>query len=132
MLKVKKVEVFPNKERFGIVHKLTLEGDTEELKQLFEKQNSAQDLIAEGNTLKLIVSPQRVFEFELDKPIEDYYDYDVQSYWKEMTASAMGMEEPFRYYSFFDESGEHIGTVGYKRDCETFLPLVLLYKNFQI
>jgi len=132
MFKVRKVEVFPHYERFGIVHKIEIEGDVEDLRKHFEGKNSAEDLISEGNILKLVISPEDVFQFLFEKPVEEYYDYTIQNYWKEMTASAMGMEEPFRYYSFFDTKGEHIGTVAYKRDCDTFLPLVLLYKNFQI
>ena len=130
MFRVEKVEVVPVRDKFGIQHRIYLTGETERLKDLFGKYSSADSFTAEGNRIELGFTPEEVFVFELDKPLEDYYDENVHSVWKEMVASAMGMEEPFRFFSFYTPEGEHLGTVGYKQDCENFLPIILLYRNF--
>ena len=130
MFEVKKVEVLPKRDKFGIEHRLYIEGKTDRLRELFEKYASADHFLAEGDRIELAFEPREVFQFKLEKPIEDYYDEEIHSVWKEMVASAMGMEEPFRYYSFYTTDGEHIGTIGFKQDCENFQPVILVYKNF--
>ena len=130
MFRVEKVEVVPKRDKFGIQHKLYLSGDTERLRELFGRYSSAESFTAEGNRIELSFTPEEVFLFELEKPLEEYYDENIHSVWKELVASAMGMEEPFRYYSFYTPEGEHLGTVGFKQDCENFLPIILLYRNF--
>jgi len=130
MFKVEKVEVLPRRDKFGIEHRLFLSGDTEALKSLFERFLSAQSFSAEGKHLEIVFNPQEVVRFELEKPLEDYYTDDVHTAWKEMVAEALGMEEPFRYYSFYSLEGRHLGTVGFKQDCENLLPIITVYKNF--
>ncbi len=132
MIKVKKVEVKPLPEKFGIQHKLYLENDEnlQKLKENFEKYQSMEDFSVEANQIRLVFSPNNVFVFDLNQNLEDFYDENVHNAWKEMVASAMGMEEPFRYYSFYGENGEHLGTIGYKQDCENLIPIVVVYKNF--
>jgi len=132
VIKVKKVEVKPLPEKFGIQHKLYLENDKnlQKLKENFEKYQSMEDFSVEANQIRLAFSPNNVFVLDLNQDLEDFYDEDVHNAWKEMVASAMGMEEPFRYYSFYGENGEHLGTIGYKQDCENLIPIVVVYKNF--
>ena len=132
MIKVKKVEVKPLPEKFGIQHKLYLENDEnlQKLKENFEKYQSMEDFSVEANQIRLVFSPNNVFVLDLNQNLEDFYDENVHNAWKEMVASAMGMEEPFRYYSFYGENGEHLGTIGYKQDCENLIPIVVVYKNF--
>ena len=89
-----------------------------------------EDFSVEANQIRLAFSPNNVFVLDLNQDLEDFYDEDVHNAWKEMVASAMGMEEPFRYYSFYGENGEHLGTIGYKQDCENLIPIVVVYKNF--
>jgi len=132
VIKVKKVEVKPLPEKFGIQHKLYLENDEnlQKLKENFEKYQSMEDFSVEANQIRLVFSPNNVFILNLTQNLEDFYDENVHNAWKEMVASAMGMEEPFRYYSFYGENGEHLGTIGYKQDCENLIPIVVVYKNF--
>ena len=130
MFKVEKVEVSPKRDKFGIEHKLYISGDTQELKNSFERFSSAENFQAEGKKIKLSFNKEKTFSFELDKPLEDYYNEEIHTTWKEMVASAMGTEEPFRFYSFYTTEGEHLGTVAFKQDCETFLPIILVYKDF--
>jgi len=131
MVKVKKVEVIPSKERFGIVHKLFLEDENlQPLKEAFNKFSSAQSFEAEGNRIELVFNNQNRFLFELERPLEDFYNDEVHQVWKSMVADAMGMEEPFRFYSFYTSEGEHLGTIAFKQDCETFHPIILVYKKF--
>jgi len=132
VIKVKKVEVKPLPEKFGIQHKLYLENDEnlQKLKENFEKYQSMEDFSVEANQIRLVFSPNNVFVLDLNQNLEDFYDENVHNAWKEMVASAMGMEEPFRYYSFYGENGEHLGTIGYKQDCENLIPIVVVYKNF--
>jgi len=132
VIKVKKVEVKPLPEKFGIQHKLYLENDEnlQKLKENFEKYQSMEDFSVEANQIRLVFSPNNVFVFDLNQNLEDFYDENVHNAWKEMVAAAMGMEEPFRYYSFYGENGEHLGTIGYKQDCENLIPIVVVYKNF--
>jgi tRNA splicing ligase len=133
VVKVKRVEVVPLKEKFGIQHKLYLEKDEnlKKLKEFFENFASAEEFEAKENLIRLVFSPNNgVFTFDLNQNIEDFYDENIHREWKEMVASAMGIEEPFRYYSFYTENGEHIGTVGYKQDCENPMPVIVLYKDF--
>ena len=130
MFEIKEIKVIPNREKFGIEHHIYLKGDIDRLKKLFERYASAQDFTAEGRRIEITFSPQEVVSFELRKPLEDYYDEDIHTAWKEMVASAMGIEEPFRYFSFYGENGEHIGTVGFKQDCESLIPIILLYRSF--
>ena len=130
MFKVAKVEVSPLREKFGIQHKIYIEGDTNALKDTFKKFASAQSLNIEDNYLEINFSPERGFKFEFDKPLEDYYTEEIHSAWKDMVASAMGMEEPFRFYSFYTLDGKHLGTVGFKQDCENAIPIILVYQNF--
>lgn len=133
MIKIKKVEVVPLKEKFGIQHKLFLEnnGNLKKLKELFEKFASAKEFDVKDNLIKLVFSSNNdSFTFDLNQKLEDFYDENIHREWKEMVASAMGMEEPFRYYSFYTEDGEHIGTIGYKHDCENLIPVIVVYKNF--
>ncbi len=130
MFRIKKVEVKPISEKFGLEHKLYITGDTKELEECFNKYASAQNFNAEGKKIKLEFSPSEVFEFFLDKPLEEYYGEDIHQKWREMVSMAMGTEEPFRFYSFYTEDGRHIGTVGFKQDCENFTPVILIYKIF--
>ncbi len=131
MFRVKKVEVYPSKEKFGIVHKLVVEGENiEALKESFQQFSSAQSFETEDNSISLEFDNQNRFKFELEKPLEEFYNEEVHQAWKSMVADALGMEEPFRFYSFYTESGEHLGTVAFKQDCETFHPIILIYKKF--
>ena len=131
MIKIKKVEVYPSKEKFGIVHKLVVGGENlNQLKESFNKFSSAKSFEADNNTINLVFNDQNRFQFELEKPLEDYYTDEVHQAWKAMVADALGMEEPFRYYSFFTEEGEHLGTVGFKQDCDSFYPIIVIYKKF--
>ena len=130
MFEVKRVEVKPVPERFGVEHRLYISGDTERLKKNFERYASAQNFSAEGNRIRLEFSPSEVFEFVLEKPLEDYYGEEIHQKWKEMVSMAMGTEEPFRFYTFYTDGGERIGTVGFKQDCENSIPIILIYKNF--
>ncbi len=133
MIKVKKVEVKPSKEKFGIVHILTVaDKDTLPLREAFRKYASAEEFEVEDKTIRLNFGSGREFVFNLEKPLEDFYDDEVHQSWKTMVADAMGTEEPFRFYSFVSEKGEHIGTVAYKQDCDTFVPVILVYKDFSI
>ncbi|HIP86235.1 MAG TPA: hypothetical protein EYH18_01175 [Aquifex sp.] len=130
MFKVEKVEVKPNPEKFGLEHKLYIKGDIKKLEESFKKYASAQNFSAEGKKIELEFSPSEVFEFLLEKPLEEYYEQEIHQKWKEMVSMAMGMEEPFRFYSFYTESGKHIGTVGFKPDCDNFTPVILIYNTF--
>jgi hypothetical protein len=131
MLKVKKVEVVPNREKFGIEHRLTVEGEKlENLKRAFERFSSAESFNVGENLIELIFDENNRFGFGLEQPLEEFYTDEVHHTWKTMVAEAMGMEEPFRFYSFYTPKGEHIGTVAFKQDCENFYPIILIYKNF--
>jgi len=130
MLKVKKVEVVPRRDRFGIEHRLTLEGDAGELAEAFRRFSSARHFEAEGNRIELVFDQGTQFSFETPKPLEDYYDQRINEEWKAMVMETLGAEEPFRFYSFFDAEGAHLGTVGYKQDCENLLPVVVVYDKF--
>jgi len=131
MFKITKVEVIPRRERFGIQHKLTVAGDIKNLRSAFSKNSSANSFSVEGNTLRLNLGGEE-FLFSAEKDIEEYYTDEVNEVWKRMVMEAMGMEEPYRFYSFYDEAGKHIGTVGYKQDCENPQPIILIYRNFDI
>jgi hypothetical protein len=135
MVRIKEVKVNPLEEKFGIQHRLVLSEETpsevlENLINSFQRFSSAQDFQAEGKNINLSFDGKKTFTFELEKDIEDYYTDEVHEAWKRMVSDAMGTEEPFRYYSFYTPDGEHIGTVGFKQDCENFYPVIVIYKNF--
>ena len=130
MLKVDKVEVIPLRDRFGIQHKIYINGGTEFIKNTLKRYSSAQDLTIEGNVLEIKFPSDEGMKFLFEKPLEDYYTEEVHTAWKEMVAEALGMEEPFRYYSFYSPEGEHLGTVGFKQDCENATPIISVYQNF--
>ncbi len=130
MFKISKVEIVPRRDRFGVEHRLTVEGNVERLKEAFKRYGSAEHFEAEGRNIELRFGPDDIFDFELEKPLDDYYDEDINAEWKSMVMDALGTEEPFRYYSFYTSEGEHIGTVGYKRDCDSFIPVIVVYRNF--
>jgi len=125
------VDVIPKREKFGIEHLLTVEGeDLNQLKRAFEKFSSAEGLNITDNLLELVFNERNIFRFELEKPLEEFYNDEIHTAWKEMVAQAMGTEEPFRFYSFITPEGERIGTVAFKQDCENFYPIILIYKKF--
>jgi len=130
MLKITKVEVIPRRDRFGIEHRITLEGDTEKLENALKRFASVQQLNTEGGKMEIIFTPEEIITIYGEKPFEDYYDEDLNNEWKAMVMDALGMEEPFRYYSFFDANGRYLGTIGFKQDCENPTPVIPVYKNF--
>jgi len=114
-----------------VVHRLVVEGEELlRLEEAFSRFSTLEGFEVEGTEIGLDFGKGLKFRVKLEKPLEDYYTDEVREEWKAMVAEALGTEEPFRYYSFYDEAGKHLGTVGYKRDCDTFLPVLLAYKNF--
>ncbi len=127
--RVKRVEVVPKRERFGIEHKLFLEGKTRHLKELFGRYPSA-EFEVRGNSLRLRFSRSEEFLFILERTLEDYYGENINEFWRSLIVQALGTEEPFRFFSFYTESGEYLGTVGVKRDYESGTPVVVVYDKF--
>jgi len=130
MYKIKTVRVLPRRDKFGIEHLLVLEGNTERLKKAFQSHNSASEFAVEDDRLKIAFSDREKFEFKLDKPLDDYYDDEINEVWKQMVMETLGMEEPYRFFTFLDTDGNRLGTVGFKQDCQNPQPIVIIYRQF--